>query len=109
MRWAVRLLLCVSLLLLFPLYLLEAHLEDLYNQYRAGDYAAEWWNNKQQGYKGQNGLSSQTGQTAGDKVIVMAKMEGVETDWVKNELPEYVLFSLPCKVEWKSTNTLMSA
>lgn len=95
MRWAVRLLLCVSLFLLFPLYLLEAHLEDLYNQYRAGDYAAEWWNNKQQGYKSQNGLSSQTSQAPGDKVIVMAKVEGEETDWVKNELSEYVLPLFP--------------
>ena len=91
MRWAVRLLLCVSLLLLFPLYLLEAHLEDLYDQYRAGAYAAEWWNNKQ--YKGQDGLSEKT-PIPGDKAIVMAKVEGEDTDWVKQELPEYVHFSL---------------
>lgn len=86
MKGGVRLAVCVSILLLFSLYLLEAHLHDLYNQYRAGTYLVDWLD--------RNGPvhSSPSGDiTPGDKVIVMAKLEEENTDWVEEELPEYVL------------------
>jgi len=84
MRGNLRLaLICVSSLLLFSLYLLQAHLQDLSNQYRAGAYVVEWLD--------RNGASTPVpAPTQGDKVIVMAKLEEENTEWVAEELPEYV-------------------
>lgn len=87
MRCGVRLLLCASLLLLFPLFLLEAHLKDLYDQYHAGEYVADWWKYKQPQPNYQD-VAHQV--YVGDKVIVMAKLEEENTNWVEEELPEYV-------------------
>lgn len=86
MRCGVRLLLCASLLLLFPLFLLEAHLKDLYDQYHAGAYVADWWKYRQSRPNYQD-VAHQV--HVGDKVIVMAKLEE-DTNWVEEELPEYV-------------------
>ena len=84
MRGNVRLaLICVSSLLLFSLYLLEAHLQDLCNQYRAGAYMVAWLD--------RNGAATPTYTTPGDKVIVMAKLEEEHTEWVAQELPEYAI------------------
>lgn len=86
MKGGVRLAVCMSILLFFSLYLLEAHLHDLYNQYRAGAYLVDWLD--------RNGPlhSPPSGDIIpGDKVIVMAKLEEENTDWVEKELPEYVL------------------
>lgn len=84
MRGGMRVALCVTGVLLFALYLLEAHLQDLCNQYRAGAYLVDWLD--------RNGAvhSSIEGNTAlGDKVIVMAKLEEEPADWVEEQLPEY--------------------
>lgn len=86
MRFGLRLLLCASFLLFFPLYLLEAHLQDLYDQYSAGAYVTDWWN-----YKQPTSQNAGSQKTPGDKVIVMAKMEQEQTSWVEDELPEYVI------------------
>jgi hypothetical protein len=84
MRGGIRLaVICVSSLLLFSLYLLEAHLEDLCNQYRAGAYLVDWLD--------RNGAvpnPTYAHSTVGDKVIVMAKLEEEHTEWVEQELPE---------------------
>jgi hypothetical protein len=89
MRGNIRLaLIGVSSLLLFSLYLLETHLQDLCNQYRAGAYAIAWLD--------RNATTTPIpGINHGDKVIVMAKLEEEPTDWVAQELPEYVLPSIP--------------
>lgn len=73
---------CVTCLILFSIYLLEAHLQDICNQYRAGAYVIRWLD--------RHGTApSPHGEiTPGDKVIVMAKLEEENTDWVKDELPE---------------------
>ena len=83
MRCGLRLLCCGLLVILVPLYLLERHLHDLYNQYHAGDYVVDWWKYNQPSYKD---AAAQT--TPGDKVIVMAKLEEEQTNWVEEELPE---------------------
>lgn len=86
MKGGLRFAICASALLFFSLYLLEAHLQDLCNQYRAGAYLVDWLD--------RNGPvhSSPSGDTTpGDKVIVMAKLEEEDTNWVEEELPECVL------------------
>ncbi|BCR85862.1 DUF3431 domain-containing protein [Aspergillus chevalieri] len=84
MRCGLRLLCCGLLVIFVPLYLLERHLHDLYNQYHAGDYVVDWWKYKQPSYKD---VAAQT--TPGDKVIVMAKLEEEQTNWVEEELPDW--------------------
>lgn len=74
---------CASCILLLSLYLLEAHLQDLCNQYRAGAYVVNWLD--------RHGAASQPRYNEtrpGDKVIVMAKLEEEHTEWVETELPE---------------------
>ncbi|KAK4869647.1 hypothetical protein LT330_006029 [Penicillium expansum] len=74
---------CVSCLILFSLYLLEAHLQDICNQYRTGAYVINWLDRS-------NTPPSPHGEiTPGDKVIVMAKLEEEPTDWVEQELPDW--------------------
>lgn len=43
----------------------------------------DWWKYNQPSYKD---VAAQT--TPGDKVIVMAKLETEQTNWVEEELPE---------------------
>lgn len=84
MKSGTRIALCIVSLIVFSLYLLEAHIQDICNQYRAGAYLVEWWYRK----SGSN-VPAHHG-TPDDKVIVMAKLEEENTDWVGEELPEYV-------------------
>lgn len=87
MKGGLRFALCASLLLLFSLYLLEAHLKDICSQYRAGAYLVDWLD--------RNGAAQRPTvgnvPVPGDKVIVMAKLQEEPTDWVQEELPECVL------------------
>ncbi|KAH8433245.1 DUF3431 domain-containing protein [Aspergillus melleus] len=85
MRCGFRLALCILLVLLVPLYLIKAHLEDLCDQYRAGAYLVNWLDIESPEYEDvlpKHHLSS-------DKVIVMAKLEEEPTEWVEAELPDW--------------------
>ncbi|KAJ5775442.1 uncharacterized protein N7511_000453 [Penicillium nucicola] len=85
MRGGTRLaVICVSSLLLFSLYLLEAHLQDLCNQYRAGAYLINWLDRN-----GAASIPAVGDISVGDKVIVMAKLEEENTDWVEQGLPDW--------------------
>jgi hypothetical protein len=83
MKSGLRIALCASLLLCFSLWLLESHLQDLCNQYRAGSYLVEWLDLQESGP-----APTASDGTPGDKVIVMAKLEEEHTEWVEEELPE---------------------
>lgn len=96
MRGGLRLALCVTGVLLFSLYLLEAHLQDLCNQYRAGAYLIDWLDRNGPAHRPAHGNI-----TPGDKVIVMAKLEEEPTDWVEEQLPEYV-----CLLQLTSTHLI---
>ncbi|KAI9035050.1 DUF3431 domain-containing protein [Aspergillus affinis] len=85
MRWGFRLALCILLVLLVPLYLIKAHLQDLCDQYRAGAYLVNWLHINSPEYEDvppEHVPSS-------DKVIVMAKLEEEPTEWVEAELPDW--------------------
>lgn len=88
MKGGLRFALCASLLLIFSLYLLEAHLKDICTQYRAGAYLVEWLNR----HGAAQHLTVGNVPVPGDKVIVMAKLQEEPTDWVQEELPEYASF-----------------
>ena len=103
MKGGLRLALCVTLLLFFSLYLLEAHLRDICSQYRAGAYLVDWLDRKRpvQTPVPYNGAPE-------DKVIVMAKLEEESTDWVEEQLPEYVLISRRFSCEMSTNCDLIS-
>ncbi|KAJ5104819.1 hypothetical protein NUU61_002166 [Penicillium alfredii] len=84
MKSGLRIALCATFLVLFSLYLLEAHLQDLCNQYSAGAYLVDWFDSS-----GRSQTPSASHGTPGDKVIVMAKLEEENTDWVAQELPDW--------------------
>ncbi|KAF9894083.1 hypothetical protein FE257_009056 [Aspergillus nanangensis] len=84
MKCGFRLILCAVVALLVPFYLLKVHLEDLCNQYRAGAYLIDWLN-----YNDPHDAANSHHDPPGDKVIVMAKLEEENTQWVEEELPEY--------------------
>lgn len=84
MKWALRLLLCSSLFLLFPIFLLKAHLADLSDQYGAKNYLVDWLN---LGWS-DRGIGSSYPVSSGAKVVVVAKLQEEHTEWIEEELPE---------------------
>ncbi|KAJ5688965.1 hypothetical protein N7462_003357 [Penicillium macrosclerotiorum] len=82
MKGGLRFALCAGLLLLFSLFLLEAHIQDICNQYRAGAYLVNWLDRSR---PSRPPLSYEVG----DKVIVMARLEEENIDWVEEELPDW--------------------
>ena len=83
-KTALRLFLCF---LTVGAVLLVAHLQDLGDQYGVVDYFTFSVSNLR---ASRPYHSKPVGNTVGDKVIVMAKMEHEDTSWVAEELPEYV-------------------
>ncbi|GAA82515.1 similar to An02g01160 [Aspergillus luchuensis IFO 4308] len=84
MRRPSRFQLCICLLFLIILILLESHLTDLCDQYRAQEYIVDWFSLER---TSQVTISS-PGQT-GDKVIVAAKLQEEQTEWIEQELPDW--------------------
>ncbi|BDD58645.1 hypothetical protein MAP00_003908 [Monascus purpureus] len=84
MKGAVRLATCASIItLIYLLYLLKNHLQGLCDQYSAGAYLVAWMANH-----GAHHHSPHRG-AVGDKVIVMARLEEDDTNWVQEELPDW--------------------
>ena len=69
------------------LLLLSRHIQDIFEQYSAATYLTDFLNSRHQA-----GIDQTAGvlDRLGDKVIVMAKLEEEHTNWVQEELPEYV-------------------
>jgi len=86
MKCPLRILLGASLILLIPLFFLSRHLLDLWDQYNGSAYM---WASISHGTQGR---SPPIPAIPGDKIIVMAKLEQENTDWVAEYLPEYTPF-----------------
>ncbi|PYI07688.1 hypothetical protein BO78DRAFT_312555 [Aspergillus sclerotiicarbonarius CBS 121057] len=84
MKWALRVLLCSSLFLLFPLFLLKTYLEDLCDQYGAESYLIDWLD---LGWSRREIRPFPT--SPGDKVVVAAKLQEEHTEWIEEELPDW--------------------
>ncbi|KAJ5983176.1 hypothetical protein N7481_005275 [Penicillium waksmanii] len=105
MKGGLRFAICISVMLIFSLYLLEAHLQDIYNQYRAGAYLVEWLN--------RNDVIETPVPihgNPGDKVIVMAKLAEEHTDWVQEELPDWqrALYIVNPTQDMRSSNEILT-
>ena len=88
MRWSLRFALSASALAAILLVLLKGKIEDIWDQYSVGDYIQSSWNNEL-GYEKAHSSPAQASDV-GDKVIIMAKLEKEDTDWVGQHLSEYV-------------------
>lgn len=88
MRFGFRVLLCLAIPILPALYVLVNHIADLCDQYSAGHYLYDNFKSRVQKEKPH---AHDPEVRNGDKIIVMAKLEEENTDWVENELPEYVI------------------
>lgn len=90
MRCAVRIAIGASILLIIPLWLLKNHLEDLWNQYDVPAYVVSAYKTSSLagGYHALPHRTRPLADNTNDKVIVMARLEQEDTDWVKEELPK---------------------
>ncbi|KAF7171825.1 hypothetical protein CNMCM5623_004149 [Aspergillus felis] len=80
-----KIILCATLLLLIPLYLLIVDIEDFYDRSHAGMYLVDWVKSQYLPQSIPTLLHRQTNET----VIVMAALEEEHTEWVKEELPDW--------------------
>ncbi|KAL8822452.1 MAG: hypothetical protein Q9191_006811 [Dirinaria sp. TL-2023a] len=83
MRLALRLALGSSLVILIPFFLLIRHLLDLGNQYNVTAYIQSSFRS------GAHDKVPPIPAKAGDKIIIMAKLEAEDTDWVGEYLPDW--------------------
>lgn len=87
MKCGLRLSIASSLLIILLLLFLKRYVEDIFEQYDAAAYLAD--SLKPDNQDGASQPADALGRL-GDKVIVMAKLEEENTNWVQEELPEYV-------------------
>lgn len=86
MRWTVRFALTASIVSIILLLILKQHLEDLWQQYNVPAYLRSSFKNSFR-YGELDHLAPVSGKM-GDKIIVMARLEQENTDWVAKNLPE---------------------
>ena len=87
MRWASRLFLTISAIFLIPLFFLTRKTIDLWDQYSLSAYIRTSINNGPQAER------PPVPARLDDKIVVMAKLEQENTNWVAEYLPEYVLLA----------------
>ena len=102
MRWSLRLILSAFFLVSIPLFLVTRHFADIWDQYSISSYIAASWQNTFR-YGNVENIPAFDNKLS-DKVIIMAKLEKENTDWVTEELPEYVP---PSSSVWPPANTLL--
>ncbi|OAX77451.1 hypothetical protein ACJ72_08250, partial [Emergomyces africanus] len=92
MKCSLRFAVSISCLLLVVLWFLVRHIQDILDQYSGGAYVIvsfyacfhpEFLSRFLKESPGVNNVE------VGDKIIVMAKLEEENTDWVQNELPDW--------------------
>ena len=86
MRSSIRFALSGSALLIIFL-LVKKYVADIWDQYSVGSYIGSSWKSPFRGGK-VDGLPGLMGE-AGDKVVIMARLEMEDTSWVTTQLPEY--------------------
>lgn len=87
MRLALRFALSASVLLIILLLIVKIKLQDIWDQYGVSTYISHSWKNTFQHGPVQN--IPTFGGEAGGKVVIMAKTEKENTDWVAEHLPDW--------------------
>ena len=94
MKGTSRLTICAAILVIACICILNKILR-ICDQYSAGAYLAAMVNHYDTHQQlGDNKKASLKGNDIGDKVIVMARLNEDNTNWVQEELPEYDSLSL---------------
>ncbi|OJD15808.1 hypothetical protein ACJ73_08944 [Blastomyces percursus] len=91
MKCSLRFVVGISCLILVALVFLVLHLADLLDQYSGGSYLIDYFYARF--HSGSFDLQKDPAQAhdvkVGDKTIVVAKLEEEDTDWVRDELPDW--------------------
>lgn len=95
MRWTVRFALTASIVSIILLLILKQHLEDLWDQYNVPAYLRSSFKNSFR--HGELDHLAPIPGKMGDKIIVMARLEHENTDWVAKNLPESAPLTLSAK------------
>ena len=86
MRWILRFFVAASLVAILLLLLLKNHLQDLSDQYNVNAYIHASLQNSF--HYGTLEYHVSVAGKVGDKVVIMAKLERENTEWVAANLPE---------------------
>ena len=86
MHCSIRLATCTSVILCTVVLMLKEKLEDVWHQSSTSLYIHEAVYNAW--HTADVNESSQWDEPLGDKIVVMAKLENEDTDWVSENLPE---------------------
>lgn len=101
MRWIVRTAVAVAVALaLVMLFVFDTLVSDWWHKYDVNDFVYSSVA-KALHY---NDTYNPTGENTGDKIVIMAKLEAEDTEWVAEKLPEYVPF-FPLSLAIRSTTT----
>ncbi|ODH38289.1 hypothetical protein ACO22_02436 [Paracoccidioides brasiliensis] len=91
MKCGLRFAFSIACLILIFLWFLKQHVEDILDQYSGGSYFVDSFNAHfhPETINFPQGSTTAQNVEAGDKIIVMAKLEEEDTDWVQEELPDW--------------------
>lgn len=88
MRWIVRTAVAVVVALaLIALFVLDTLVRDSWHKYNVNDFV---YSSVAEALHYNLDTYNPTGENTGDKIVIMAKLEAEDTEWVAEKLPEYV-------------------
>lgn len=86
MRWIVRTALAVVVALaLLMLFVLDTIIKDSWHKYNVNDFV---YSSVAEALHYNLDIYSPTEENSGDKIVIMAKLEAEDTEWVAEKLPE---------------------
>lgn len=86
MRWIVRTAVAVVVALaLVLLFVLDTLVRDLWHKYNVNDFV---YSSVAEALRYDLDTYNPTGENTGDKIVIMAKLEAEDTEWVAEKLPE---------------------
>lgn len=90
MRWIVRTAVAVAVALaLVMLFVFDTLVRDSWHKYNVNDFV---YSSVAEALDYDLDTYNPTGENTGDKIVIMAKLEAEDTEWVAEKLPEYVPF-----------------
>lgn len=90
MRWIVRTAVAVAVALaLVMLFFFDTLVRDSWHKYNVNDFV---YSSVAKALHIELDTYNPTGENTGDKIVIMAKLEAEDTEWVAEKLPEYVSF-----------------
>lgn len=89
MRWIVRIAVAVAVALaLLMLFVFDTLVRDSWHKYNVNDFV---YSSVAEALHYDLDTYNPMGENTGDKIVIMAKLEAEDTEWVAEKLPEYVI------------------